>query len=326
MGPGALEEILSALDIPGHPDLLVGFGGRDDAGVYRLNETTALVQTLDFFTPMVDDPYVFGQIAATNALNDVYAMGGRPLLAMNIVCFPECGEMEVLGQILAGGLDKLKEAGALLMGGHTVDDNEPKYGLAVTGLVHPDRIIGNNGAQPGDMLILTKPLGSGVITTAIKAEMASLEAAAEAVSWMSTLNRAAAEAMQETGAHAATDITGFGLAGHLMELAAASRVDLEVDINRLPFMQGTLEYAAMGLIPAGAYRNRDHVISRVVFRGQTDPVMSDLIFSPETAGGMLIALEQSQAEKLKAELTRVNCPAWVVGRVMESGEGRLIIR
>lgn len=246
MGPGALEEILSALDIPGHPDLLVGFGGRDDAGVYRLNETTALVQTLDFFTPMVDDPYVFGQIAATNALNDVYAMGGRPLLAMNIVCFPECGEMEVLGQILAGGLDKLKEAGALLMGGHTVDDNEPKYGLAVTGLVHPDRIIGNNGAQPGDMLILTKPLGSGVITTAIKAEMASLEAAAEAVSWMSTLNRAAAEAMQETGAHAATDITGFGLAGHLMELAAASRVDLEVDINRLPFMQGTLEYAAMG--------------------------------------------------------------------------------
>lgn len=326
MGPGALEDILSGLNIPGHPDLLVGFAGRDDAGVYRLNETTALVQTLDFFTPMVDDPYVFGQIAAANALNDVYAMGGRPLLAMNIVCFPECEDPEVLRQILAGGLSKINEAGALLVGGHTVDDNEPKYGLAVTGLVHPDHIIGNDGARPGDLLILTKPLGSGVITTAVKAEMASEAAIAEAVGWMSTLNRAAAEAMQENGAHAATDITGFGLVGHMLEMAIASRVDMEVDTSRLQFMQGAREYAGMGLIPAGAYRNRDHVISRVVFRGQAETVVNDLVFSPETAGGMLIALEQSQAERLKAELTRRGCPAWVVGRVLEPGEGTVIIR
>lgn len=317
---------MSGLEIPGHPDLLVGFAGRDDAGVYRLNENTALVQTLDFFTPMVDDPYLFGQIAATNALNDVYAMGGRPLLAMNIVCFPECGDHELLRGILAGGLDKIKEAGALLVGGHTVDDNEPKYGLAVTGLVHPDRIIGNHGAQPGDILLLTKPLGSGVITTAIKAEMADEAAAAEAAGWMSTLNRAAAEAMEETAVHAATDITGFGLIGHMMEIANASQVQMEVDTSRLQFMQGAREYANMGLIPAGAYRNRDHVISRLIFRGPVEPSVSDLLFSPETAGGMLIALEQSQAEKLKAELTRRDCPVWEIGRVLEPGEGTVIIR
>jgi len=303
----------------------VGFAGRDDAGVYRLNDTTALVQTLDFFTPMVDDPFVFGQIAAANALNDVYAMGGRPLLAMNIVCFPECGDKEVLRQILAGGLAKINEAGALLVGGHTVDDNEPKYGLSVTGLVHPERITGNDGARPGDLLILTKPLGSGIVTTAIKADMASAAEKDEAMTWMSTLNRAAAEAMQEVGAHAATDITGFGLVGHMLEMATASRVKLEINPGRLHFMPGALEYARMGLIPAGTYRNRDHVISRVVYRGNLESAVNDLLFSPETAGGMLIALDQSSAEHLKEQLTRRNCPAWVIGQVKEPGEGQVEI-
>jgi len=326
MGPGALDDILSGLKIPGHPDLLVGFEGRDDAGVYRLNEGTALVQTLDFFTPMVDDPFVFGQIAATNALNDVYAMGGRPLLAMNVVCFPECGDKEVLRQIMAGGLSKIVEAGALLVGGHTVDDNEPKYGLAVTGVVHPDHIAGNNGARPGDLLILTKPLGSGIVTTAVKADMASAAATAEAMRWMSTLNREAAEAMQSAGAHAATDITGFGLVGHLMEMAVASRVNVELNTGKLHFMQSALDYAGMGLVPAGAYRNRDYVASRVVYHGNPSSIINDLIYSPETAGGLLIALDQGSAERLKEELTRRNCPAWVVGQVLEPGEGKVVIR
>ena len=317
---------MSGLNIPGHPDLLVGFAGRDDAGVYRLNDNTALVQTLDFFTPMVDDPFVFGQIAAANALNDVYAMGGRPLLAMNIVCFPECEDKEVLRGILAGGLSKINEAGALLVGGHTVDDNEPKYGLAVTGVVHPEQIIGNHGARPGDLLILTKPLGSGVITTALKADMAAEAAAKEAMRWMSTLNREAAEAMQSAGAHAATDITGFGLVGHLREMAAASRVNVEMNTDRLHFMTGALDYAGMGLVPAGAYRNRDYVIPHVKYRREPDPAVSDLLFSPETAGGMLIALDQGAAERLQAELTRRNCPAWVVGQVPEPGAGQVVIR
>lgn len=326
MGPGALDDILSGLNIPGHPDLLVGFEGRDDAGVFRLNDDTALVQTLDFFTPMVDDPYVFGQIAAVNALNDVYAMGGRPLLAMNVVCFPECEDKEVLRQILAGGLSKINEAGALLVGGHTVDDNEPKYGLAVTGVVHPGHITSNNGAQPGDLLILTKPLGSGIITTALKAEMASKPAVEEAIGWMSALNRAAAESIEMAGAHAATDITGFGLAGHLMEMAAASRVTMEIYTDKLHFMQEALNYARMGLIPAGAYRNRDYLAANIIYRSEVEPAVSDLVFSPETAGGMLIAMDQSQAEALKAEMARRNCPAWVIGQVLEPSAGEVVIR
>lgn len=291
-----------------------------------MNEDTALVQTLDFFTPMVDDPYAFGQIAAANAINDVYAMGGCPLLAMNVVCFPECGEQEVLRQILAGGLAKIKEAGALLVGGHTVDDNEPKYGLSVTGLVHPAHIIGNDGARPGDLLVLTKPLGSGIITTAIKAEMATVAEEEEAIAWMSTLNKLAAEAMQSNSAHSATDITGFGLIGHMLEMAAASQVKLMLNTSALPFMSGALEYARMGLIPAGTYRNRDYTAAHVTYTDEVEPARLDILFTPETAGGMLIALEQRAAERLINELARHNCPARVVGQVWETGAGQVIIR
>lgn len=280
---------------------MIGIESRDDAAVLKLDEEKALIQTIDFFTPMVDDPFIFGQIAATNALNDIYAMGGTPLLALNVVCFPECADLQVLRSILEGGLSKVLEAGALLVGGHTVDDNEPKYGLAVSGLVHPQKIIANNGAQPGDLLFLTKPLGNGVIATSIKAEMVSDQAYKEAIKWMSMLNRESSQAMIEVGVNAATDITGFGLMGHLYEMAWGSNVQVEVFAEQIPFMEGTLEYAGLGLIPGGAYNNRDYLKDKVEYAGDIDPLIRDLLFSPETAGGLLIAV----AEKKEGELLRV---------------------
>lgn len=323
MGPEALEKILDGFEIPEHPDLLVGIKTRDDAGVFKLNDQVALVQTLDFFTPVVDDPYLYGQIAATNSLNDVYSMGGKPLLAMNMVCFPECGDMEVLRAILAGGLSKIKEAGALLVGGHTVDDNEPKYGLAVTGIVHPDQVIRNSAARPGDLFFLTKPLGSGIINTSIKAEMTTPEVYLEAVHWMSTLNKDAAEAMQEVGIRAATDITGFGLLGHLYEMADSSHIDVEVYTRELRFMPAALEYTHMGLIPAGTYKNRDYLAGTVDFADDIDGVMGDLLFTPETAGGLLIAVAEERAGDLVKAMERRNSPCFLVGRAVGEGNGRI---
>jgi selenide,water dikinase len=307
------------MNVPTHPDLLVGIDTRDDAGIFKLNKDLALIQTLDFFTPMVDDPYVFGQIAATNAINDIYAMGGRPLLAMNVVCFPQCEDMQILRGILEGGLSKIKEAGAFLVGGHTVDDNEPKYGLAVAGLVHPARIIGNAGACPGDRLFLTKPLGNGIIATAIKAEMASEKAYEEAVKWMSMLNRNACEAMQEVGVNAATDITGFGLLGHLFEMASGSDVEVELYADRVGFMTDTLEYANMGLIPGGAYTNREYLTDKIAITGDVDPVIKDLLFSPETAGGLLIAVSEEKARALQAAMKERDVACFHVGRITGKG-------
>lgn len=316
MGPGTLEEALKNLVFPDHPDLLVGAQTRDDAGVYRLNDETALILTVDFFTPMVDDPFVFGQIAATNALNDVYAMGGKPLLAMNVVAFPECEDMAVLRSILAGGLNKVQEAGALLVGGHTVDDQEPKYGLSVTGLVHPDHIIRNKGARPGDVLLLTKPIGSGIIATAIKAGMASEEAYQEAVLWMSTLNKDAGEVMAQWGVNAATDVTGFGLLGHLHEMASASGVELEIRAEAVPLMREASSYAAMGLIPGGAYNNRDHLGNKVQYRQEIDQVLKDLLYCPETAGGLVMAVPEAKADQLQQALQERKVPAAAIGTVL----------
>ena len=307
------------MKVPTHPDLLVGINTRDDAGIFKLNEDLALIQTLDFFTPMVDDPFVFGQIAATNAINDIYAMGGRPLLAMNVVCFPQCEDMQVLREILKGGLSKVNEAGAFLVGGHTVDDNEPKYGLAVAGLVHPNKIISNDGARPGDLLFLTKPLGNGVIATAIKAEMASAEAYDDAICWMSMLNRKACDAMQEVGINAATDVTGFGFIGHLFEMAAGSNVQVEVYADKAEFMTGAREYANMGLIPAGAYTNREYLADKVEYTGEIDPTVRDLLFSPETAGGLLISVPESKTPQLLAAMGKKACRCFNVGRVIDKG-------
>lgn len=298
---------------------MVGIDSRDDAGVYRVNDDLALIQTVDFFTPMVDDPYIFGQIAATNALNDIYAMGGEPLLAMNLVCYPQCGDMDTLRQILAGGLSKVKEAGTLLVGGHTVDDNEPKYGLSVCGRVHPTKVISNSTARPGDILFLSKPLGSGVIATAIKAEMASSEAMDEAIKWMSMLNKTGSRVMQEVGVNAATDVTGFGLAGHLFELAAASDVELELNSGQLKFMQGALEYASLGLIPGGAYTNREYLADKVEYLDEIEVTWRDLLFSPETAGGLLISVDKNKAAALQETMQKRGCFCYRIGSVLRPG-------
>ncbi len=275
---------------------------------------------------MVDDPYAFGQIAAVNALNDVYAMGGHPLLAMNLVCYPQCGDLSVLRKILEGGLDKVKEAGTLIVGGHTVDDNEPKYGLSVCGIVHPDKIISNSGARSGDRLFLTKPLGSGIIATAIKADMASSVALEEAIAWMSLLNKAGSEVMQEAGIKGATDITGFGLIGHLYEMAAASNVEVEINTNQIIFMEGVLEYAKMGLFPAGAYSNREYLADKVQFLEELDATRRDLLFSPETAGGLLVAVAEERTEIFKQAMQKRQVLCYEIGRIIAEGFRPIRIR
>jgi len=317
---------LDGLVWPHDPNLLVGIDSRDDAGVYRLTEDIALIQTLDFFTPMVDDPFIFGQIAAVNALNDVYAMGGRPLLAMNLACYPECQDMSVLRRILEGGLDKVKEAGALIVGGHTVDDNEPKYGLSVCGTVHPSRVICNSAAIPGDRLLLTKPLGSGIISTALKAGMASPQAIAEAVAWMTTLNKEGSEAMQKVEARAATDITGFGLVGHLYEMAMASQVEIELNAEQVLFMEGALDYGRMGLIPAGAYTNRDYLLDKVQYLEEVDDTRRELLFAPETAGGLLVALDEGKAGRFMETMQQQGALCFDIGRVLAAGFRPIRIR
>ncbi|CFW99719.1 Selenide, water dikinase, class I [Syntrophomonas zehnderi OL-4] len=311
-----MEDILHGLILPEDPALLVGIHTRDDAGIYMLREDLALIQTLDFFTPMVDDPYIFGQIAAANAINDVYAMGGQPLTAMNVVCFPQCEDMGVLRDILAGGLSKIKEAGALLVGGHTVDDNEPKYGLAVSGLVHPQNIISNSQARPGDNIYLTKPIGNGVVATAVKAEMAVPEHLDEAVKWMTTLNKAGAEVMQSSGIKSATDVTGFGLLGHLFEIATASDVQVEVYAEKVPLLAGVREYAGYGLIPAGAYSNREYLQDKVRYEQELDENLRDLLFCPETAGGLLIAVPEDQEEVFLKNMALKGSPAHQIGKVV----------
>lgn len=295
--------------------MLVGLNTRDDAGIYKLSDEQALIQTLDFFTPMVDDPYTFGQIAATNAINDIYAMGGKPLLAMNIVCFPQCEDMSILAKILEGGLSKIKEAGALLVGGHSVDDMEPKYGLAVSGLIHPQQIISNSQARAGDLLYLSKPLGNGVIATAIKAEMAAAQDVEEAIKWMTTLNKAGSEGMQQCGIKAATDVTGFGLLGHLFELASASDVEVEIYTEAVPFMSGALQYASLGLIPAGAYKNRDYMEDKLIYQDQIDPDRRDLLFCPETAGGLLMAVPPGMEKEFLRNMADRGVNVAFIGRV-----------
>lgn len=300
-----------------HPNLLVGLDTRDDAGVYKLNDETALIQTMDFFTPMVDDPFTFGQIAATNALNDIYAMGGKPLLAMNIVCFPECEDFNILKSILAGGLSKIEEAGAFLVGGHTVDDNEPKYGLSVTGIVHPQKLLTNANARAGDVLLLTKPIGNGIIATAIKADLAKAEEYNEATKWMTMLNKDAVDNFADIGVNAVTDITGFGLLGHLFEMAYSSNVQVKLFTNSVPYMSGVYDYASMGLIPGGAYTNRDYLAPYVETTAEIDPIIIDLLYTPETAGGLLISVPEDRLAHLIRVFDKANSYFSIIGRVVE---------
>lgn len=310
---------------PNDPRLLVGIETADDAGVYQINETTALIQTLDFFTPIVDDPYMFGQIAAANSLSDVYAMGGKPLTAMNIVAFPiGCLPAEILGDILAGGQDKVIEAGAVIVGGHTVEDSEPKYGLSVTGIVHPDRIWKNSGAQPGDTLILTKAIGTGVLATAAKAEMFPEGVAASMYS-MAFLNRIAAEVAGEYTIHACTDITGFGLLGHVYEMASGSGVTIKLQADSIPLLPDAAEAAAMGLVPGGAYANREYL--KTVTIASSVPVhIQDLCFDPQTSGGLLLSVPANRANELLQELRQAGLKqAAIIGEVIQEGRGEIYV-
>ncbi len=293
-----MVRVLERLPKFSDPNLLVGGEKMDDAGVYKINEEIAIVQTLDFFTPMVDDPYLFGQIAAVNALNDIYAMGAKPLTVMNIVCFPECMDAEVLAQILLGGASKIKEAGAILIGGHTVDDNEPKYGLAVTGLIHPDKVITNAGARPNQDLILTKPIGTGIISTAVKGKVAEQGLIDYATTLMSTLNDFAAAEMVKSSAAACTDITGFGLLGHAMEMAEASRVSITINLPSVPIIKGVFDLANMGIVPAGARVNLKYVEQKIAWKGQVSDIYKDILADPQTAGGLLIAVAKENSSSL----------------------------
>jgi len=285
------------------PNLLVGRETSDDAGVYKLRDDLALIQTLDFFTPIVNDPFQFGQIAAVNALSDIYAMGGRPLTAMNIVCFPKKTlDISVLKEILKGGLEKIHEAGALLVGGHSVDDLELKYGLSVTGIIHPDKVMTNAGARPGDRLILTKPIGTGIIATALKGKQASKEAEETMISVMVASNRIGAEVMQEVGAHACTDITGFGLLGHALEMATASKCGMVLFASQVPIIPYAFEYAQMGLVPGGTHANRNFCHRSLKADPAIPSYLLDILSDAQTSGGLLISVPSDRAQSLLDQL------------------------
>jgi selenide,water dikinase len=312
-----LKDIFHEAD---YPDLLVGLEVADDAAVYRINDEVAIIQTTDFFTPIVDDPYAYGAIAAANAMSDVYAMGGQVVLALNIAAFPSDMDEAIIREVLRGGAEKVKEAGGVIAGGHTIDDEEPKYGLAVMGIVHPDKIAIKGGARPGDVLLLTKPLGVGIITTAFKsnaADSAHVEAATQS---MMQLNKPAVEAMQGGEFHAATDITGFGLLGHGYEMAEKSGARLRFRFDDLPFHPGAKDYAEQLLFPGGANRNKAAYERHVRFASRLEYEMQLLLFTPETSGGLLIAIPADEADALLARCAELGQSAWIVGEVV-AGKG-----
>jgi selenide,water dikinase len=313
-----LEPLRGLFQAADFPNLLVGLAAADDAAVYRINDRQAVIATTDFFPPVVDDPYDFGAIAAANALSDIYAMGGEVLFAINLVAFPENLDKAILREILRGGAAKVAEAGGVIAGGHSVNDKEPKYGLAVVGIVDPARVIRKGGALPGDALILTKPLGVGLITTALKREQAEPDHVALAVASMKRLNRAASAAALEAGAHAMTDVTGFGLLGHAQEMAIQGRVDFRFHLSALPWLPGALAYGEAGAFPGGTYNNKDYFGRWVNFAGDITELHRDMLFTPETSGGLLIALDPRQTG---AFIERIP-DAVVVGEVT-AGEGKI---
>lgn len=323
--PGDLSKALNRLrdnEDSSDPNLIIGLKTSDDAGVYRIAPDYALIQTVDFFTPIVDDPYTFGLVAATNALSDVYAMGGKPLTALNISCFSTSLDIEVLTQILQGGAEKVKEAGAILLGGHTVTDNEVKYGLSVTGFIHPDKVTSNAGAKAGDVLILTKAIGTGILSTAFKNDAIGEAEFAEAVSSMTTLNKAASEAMQIVGVNSCTDVTGFSLMGHMYEMASASNVHCRVFAAEVPFMDRVFELIEKEYVPGGAYANRRHFGPWVDFEEGISEVLKTAFFDPQTSGGLLISVEKEKADTLINELKKHNVlHTQIIGEIEEKSAG-----
>ncbi len=319
---------MNKLVIPYNSNVIVGSESKDDAGVYRVSDALALVQTLDFITPVCDDPFTFGRIAAANSLSDVYAMGGTPVTAMNIIAFPtQKFSLSIMQQILEGGIDVLKEAGVQLLGGHSVEDNELKYGLSVTGYVHPEKVIKNNTIKEKDVLILTKPLGTGIISTALKADFADKSILDEFLESMSTLNKNAAEIMIKYNVSACTDVTGFGLAGHLLEMTGDSKFTALIDSGSLPVLEGAVENAAMGLIPGGLYRNRDYIGSRCFVEDSVPREMADILYDPQTSGGLIIAIPEMEADLLLKEITDSgNRWARVIGRVEILDKPGIVVR
>jgi len=315
------------MTFPTNENVLVGLDRADDAGVYRVTDDIALIQTVDFFTPIVDDPYWFGQIAAANALSDVYAMGGVPKTAMNLVAFPlKDMDISILRQIIQGGLDKMTEAGVVLVGGHSVEDKELKYGLSVTGFIHPDRILTKKNLRAGDRLILTKPLGTGIVNTAIKGGLASDDIIERVTHLMATLNRKAAEVMSHYPVHGCTDITGFGLLGHMAEMVSDTPFGIRLTSKAIPILPEAIEYAGMGLVPAGAYKNREFRECMVDFVPSVDRLVQDILFDPQTSGGLLIGVDPDRAEDLVTELKDQGVEdAAVIGEVTTEPRERIVV-
>jgi selenide, water dikinase len=322
-----LAQVLSGLPKqPADPNLIVGFDTADDAGVYRLRDDLALVQTLDFFTPIVDDPYDYGRIAALNSINDVWAMAGTPITAMAITCFPKKGvDPAILGEIMRGGLETINKYGVTLVGGHSVDNEQIMFGYSVTGIIHPDKVATNSGARAGDVIILTKPIGTGVISTGIKKAHASDSIVAASVETMLTPGKYAAEAMQEFSVKGATDVTGFALLGHAWEMACASKVTIEIDATAVPLLDGALKLATQGMLTSGDKTNREYIGADVEIGGSVDENLVRLLFDPQTAGGMLIAIPESNAESLLATLRQNYPSAQIIGRVRPRGPRSIIV-
>ena len=318
LGPEELAEVLKGIDFSSNDEnLIVGLENGDDAIIYRLDENRVMIQSIDFFTPVVDDPYLFGQIAAANSLSDIYAMGGKPFMAMNVVGFPNCLKGEVLNQILKGGNDKVKEAGAFIGGGHTVEDEEPKYGLAVTGLAHPDDVRANSTARIGDKLILTKPLGAGIISTAIKADMINDQAGHPAVKSMARLNANAAELMKDYNVSSCTDITGFGLIGHLNEMINGSKVGARLELNKIHYFPDTLDMMDTGMVPGGLYKNKKAFSKVVSIKNHGNENLSDLLYDPQTSGGLLIAVKPSESNSLLNRLKESGEDVEIIGEITD---------
>lgn len=325
VGAGELSKLLEGLEVRQDPNLLVGYDRSDDASVYKLSDELALVQTVDFFPPIADDPYTFGAIAAANALSDVYAMGGEPKLALNVMAVPEDMPKEAVHAILRGGYEKAYEAGAIITGGHSIYDKEPKYGMAVTGFVHPDKLLTNSGAQSGDVLIYTKPVGIGVLTAGIKCGLCDEETQTFAEGLMMTLNKYARDIMVKYRIHACTDVTGFGMLGHLLEMAQGSGAEIHLDLSGITFIPQALELACLGVLPAGVYRNR-HFAEEWVEPGETELAVQDLLYDPQTSGGLMMAVHPEDAPALLEELRQENrVPApQLVGRVAPYTGGKRI--
>ena len=325
VGAGTLVKMLDGFRTHTDPRLIVGYDKSDDASVYVVSDDTAIVQTTDFFPPIVDDPFLYGQIAATNALSDVYAMGGEPKLALNIMCLADSMDDKTVREILRGGYDKAYEAGAIITGGHTIHGAEPIYGLAVTGFVHPKRVLTNSGAKPGDVLILTKPLGVGVLTTAAKADLVKPETMHAIYKQMATLNKTARDVMLRFTVHSCTDVTGFSLMGHSFEMAQGSGMSLHIDALSVPFHMEALEFADMGFIPAGAYRNRTYVEKGILKKCEIPRALEDIFFDPQTSGGLLIAVAEKDAKDCLAALQAEIPNAAQIGYVTELHENYLIL-